>query len=181
MGVHKAALPFGPDTLLARVVTTAQAVADEVVVVGDPGQPMPADVRIVADPIEGLGPLAGLATGLAAVAADRVLLVACDMPLLAPSLLRRLLELAGDADACVPLVDGVPMTTCAVYATRLGPRASALLDAGVRSLRGLLDGAAVRWVSADELREVDPELVSFWDCDTPEHYQAALARAGYPR
>ncbi len=102
MGRDKAALPFGPDTLLARVVDVAQVVASEIVVVGDTSQSMPAGIRVVRDPVPGLGPLAALATGLTSVGAERALLLACDMPLLVPALLRRLQDLAGDADACVP-------------------------------------------------------------------------------
>ncbi len=178
MGRDKAALPFGPETMLARVVRAVQCVADDVVVVGGSRQRLPDGVRVIPDPVEGLGPLAGLATGLAAMSGGRALLLACDMPLLVPSLLQRLLDLAGDADACVPLVDGVPMTTCAAYATRLLPRAQACLAQGTRSLRALLDAVSVRWVTADSLRDLDPELLSFWDCDTPEHYHAALRQAG---
>jgi molybdenum cofactor guanylyltransferase len=179
MGRDKAALPFGPETLLTRVVRVAQAVADDVVVVGYTTQSMPDGVRVMTDPVEGLGPLAGLATGLAAVHGDRALLIACDMPLLAPALMRRLLAVAGDSDACVPLVDDVPMTTCAVYASRVLPRAQAHVADGTRSLRALLDGVSVRWVAPDELRDVDPDLLSFWDCDTPERYEAALTLAGF--
>lgn len=179
MGRDKAALPFGPETLLARVVRLVQTVTDDVVVVGETTQSMPDGVRVVNDPVEGLGPLAGLATGLAAVRGERALLLACDMPLLAPALLHRLLALAGDADACVPLVSGVPMTTCAIYTTSVLPPAQASLAAGTRSLRALLEGVAVRWVAASELRDVDQDLLSFWDCDTPEQYHAALALAGY--
>jgi molybdenum cofactor guanylyltransferase len=179
MGRDKAALPFGPETLLTRVVRVAQAVADDVVVVGYTTQSMPDGVRVMTDPVEGLGPLAGLATGLAAVHGDRALLIACDMPLLAPALMRRLLAVAGDSDACVPLVDDVPMTTCAVYASRVLPRAQAHVADGTRSLRVLLDGVSVRWVAPDELRDVDPDLLSFWDCDTPERYEAALTLAGF--
>ena len=178
MGRDKAALPFGPDTLLTRVVRVAQEVAADVVVVGDTSQSMPAGVRVVGDPVPRLGPLAALATGLASVGAERALLLACDMPLLVPAVLRRLAELAGDADASVPLVGGMPMTTCAVYATRVIPRAQALLEKGTRSLRALLDEVSVRWVSEGQLRGLDPDLVSFWDCDTPERYHAALRRAG---
>ena len=29
-----------------------------------------------------------------------------------------------------------------------------------------------------QLRDLDPDLVSFRDCDTPERYHAALRRAG---
>jgi len=179
MGRDKAALPFGPETLLARVVRLVQTVADDVVVVGHTTQSLPDGVRVVNDPVEGLGPLAGLATGLADVRGDRTLLLGCDMPLLAPALLHRLLALAGDADACVPLVDGVPMTTCAVYATRVLPVAQEQLAGGMRSLRALLEGVSVRWVTADELRDADQDLLSFWDCDTPERYETALTRAGF--
>ena len=140
MGRDKAALPFGPETLLTRVVRAAQEVAADVVVVGDTAQAMPAGVRVVGDPVPRLGPLAALATGLASVDAERSLLLGCDMPLLVPAVLRRFAE-------------------------------------GTRSLRALLDGVSVKWVSADDLRDLDPELLSFWDCDTPEHYQAALRRA----
>jgi len=179
MGRDKASLPFGPETLLARVVRVVLTVVGDVVVIGHTLQSMPEDVRVVTDPVKGLGPLAGLATGLAAVHGERALLLACDMPLLAPALMRRLLVLAGDADACVPLVDDVPMPTCAVYATRVLPRAQACLAGGTRSLRALLENVSVRWVAADELRDVDQDLVSFWDCDTPERYEAALTLAGF--
>lgn len=178
MGRDKAALPFGSDTLLTRAVRAVHAVTGDVVVVGDTLQAMPEGVRIVRDPVAGLGPLAGLATGLASVTAARALLVACDMPLLVPALLQRLLDLAGDADACVPLVDDSAMTTCAVYATRVLPRVQAQLATDTRSLRAMIDGLSVRWVTTDQLGDVDPELLSFWDCDTPERYHAALRRAG---
>ena len=178
MGRDKAALSFGDETLLARVVRTAQMVVDDVVVVGESDAVWPDGVRVVRDPVDGLGPLAGLVTGLMAAHGDRALLLACDMPLLVPAVLRRILESAGDAEACVPLVDGVPMATCAVYGRCLLERAQCQLASGSRSLRALLGNASVRWVPADELRAIDPELLSFWDCDTPEQYRAALLKAG---
>ena len=178
MGRDKATLPFGPETLLRRVVRLAQTVVNDVVVVGATSQPMPTGVRVVQDPVPGLGPLAALAVGLRSVSAGRALLLACDLPLLEPALLQRLQDLAGAADACVPLLDGMPMPTCAVYATRVLPRAEAQLAAGARSLRALLAAVSVRWVNPDDLRDVDPELLSFLDCDTPGHYHAALSRAG---
>lgn len=178
MGHDKISLPFGSGTVLSRVVELALAVGPPVVVVGDPRQALPAEAQVVRDAVEGRGPLAGLIAGLTCLGATRVLLVAGDMPLLVPALLLKLLDLAGEADACVPVLDGIPIPTCAVYSSRLLPRARARLAGPTRSLRGLLPGAAVRWVPGDQLRDVDPDLLSFWDCDTPEQYQAALTRAG---
>jgi hypothetical protein len=37
---------------------------------------------------------------------------------------------------------------------------------------------STRFVPGDELRNVDPELESFLDCDTEQAYQAALRAAG---
>jgi hypothetical protein len=41
-----------------------------------------------------------------------------------------------------------------------------------------LDGLRTRYVGESELREVDPELVSFLDCDDERSYRKALAAAG---
>ena len=178
MGRDKASLPFGDETLLDRVVRLVGEVVDEVVLVARAGQTLPSGRAAVRDPAEGLGPLAGIAAGLDAVSGDRVLVVACDMPLLRPALARRLLELAAGFEACVPVVEGFAVPTCAVYARALGERAHALVAAGQLAPRALLAGARVRFVGAEELRDVDPELESFRDCDTEEDYRSALRAAG---
>ena len=176
MGRDKASLPFGDATLLERVVAAVVSVTDEVVVVGR-SSPTQSSVRVMPDATEGLGPLGGLLTGLDAATRPHVLLVSCDLPLLVPGVLGRLLALVGDADACVPRIAGRAMPTCAVYATRVADIVRARLQTDDRSLRGLLDTMRVRWVDADELRDVDPDLLSFLDCDTPEEYAAALRAA----
>ena len=74
MGTPKAALEWHGSTLLRRVASVLGRVVDgPVIVVRAPGQALPElppTVELVEDPREGLGPLQGLAAGLAA-AADR--------------------------------------------------------------------------------------------------------------
>lgn len=180
MGRDKGSLPFGRESLLERVVRVVSAVTDQVVVVGGGFATFPGDVRFLADETEAKGPLAGLMTGLGAVSSPRSLCVSCDLPLLTPAVLERLLSLAVDADACVPRIQGLAMPTCAVYAARVAPIARQRLASGDRSMRGLLTELTVRWVEEEELRDVDPELESFCDCDTPEQYANALARLRLP-
>src|SRR5436190_1021277 len=72
MGMDKANLPFGAETLLERVVRICSEAVDRVVVVASPEQllpPLPSTVRIVHDRESGRGPLEGLRTGLAAIEA----------------------------------------------------------------------------------------------------------------
>jgi molybdopterin-guanine dinucleotide biosynthesis protein A len=162
------------------VVRIVAGVFEEVVLVAREGQALPGDVdaRVVRDPAEGLGPLAALATGLSATRAERAFVAAGDMPLLRAPLILRLVGLAANHDACVPLIDGFAVPTCAVYRRDVATRARALVAERRLATHGLLDGIATRYVTPDELRDVDPDLDSFRDCDTPEHYAQALRRAG---
>lgn len=175
MGTDKASLAFGNSTLLERALAIAGDVADDVIAVSPRPLTSYREARVVID--RGEGPLVALASALAETRTDRVLLLACDMPLARPALLRRLFDLIGEQDAAVPRVDGVPVPTCAVYKRDVAAVARALVSRGERSLRALLAEVSVRWVEETEMRDADPDLVSFLDCDTPEDYARALALA----
>ena len=100
------------------------------------------------------------------------------MPFLETAYVARLLELARGHDAAVPLVGGFHMTTSAVYARGVLPVAERLL--AERRLRPLflVEAVDARIVTASELRDVDPDLKSLRNCNTPEEYKAALRDAG---
>jgi molybdopterin-guanine dinucleotide biosynthesis protein A len=98
MGRPKAWLRVGTELMLPRVVRLVREAVGSAVVVAAPDQdvpPLPTDVRIVRDAVAGEGPLAGLAAGLAALAgrADVMYLSACDVPLLEPAFVRRVVSL----------------------------------------------------------------------------------------
>jgi molybdopterin-guanine dinucleotide biosynthesis protein A len=127
MSRDKASLPFGDETMLERIVGVVSRVVDEVWVVAREGQAVAGDFRIARDPAEGLGPLAGLVTGLAAMAAERAFLTTCDVPLLKPAYVARLLELSRGHPIAVPVVGGHTMVTSAVYSREVLPVAEGLL------------------------------------------------------
>ncbi len=175
MGRDKATLPFGPDTLLGWVVRRIQPVCVRVLVVGqtpvqDPG------VEVVGDRFPGRGPLAGLHAGLEAAPTELAVCVAVDLPFVDPEVLRFLLRQAGEFDAVVPVVFGRPQPLCAVYRRRVVSVAQALLEKGGGSVRDLLERVSVHFVPEPDLRRIDPELVSFFNVNTPEDYRAALER-----
>jgi molybdopterin-guanine dinucleotide biosynthesis protein A len=177
MGQDKGTLPFGDEPMLDRVVRVVRSIAGEVIVVARREQHVPADVTVIHDPVEDLGPLAGLAAGLAASTSDLNIVVACDMPLIKPAVLQRLLSMIGDHDACVAVADGHASALCGVYRARAARAAQALLDAGERRVMRLLDRLQTKRVDAALLRDIDPDLLTFLSCDTPEAYQLALQRA----
>jgi len=177
MGRDKWSLPFGDESFLERTVRLVTPVVDEVWVVAREGQDISGGMRIARDPVEGFGPLAGLAAGLEAMEAERAFLTSCDVPFLNPRYVRFMLDLSRGYTAAVPLIGGFHMTTSAVYAKELLGLARRLLDA--RRLRPLflVEEANARIVSEEEVRTVDPTLASFRNCNTMEDYRRALEEA----
>ncbi|MHC4548065.1 MAG: molybdenum cofactor guanylyltransferase [Planctomycetota bacterium] len=179
MGRDKASLPFGDETMLERTVRIVSGVVAEVLVVAREGQPVPhGDYTLVRDPAEGLGPLAGLVAGLEGMRAERAFLTACDVPLLRPAYVRWLLEISRGHPVAVPLVDGFHMSTSAVYAQAVLPVARRLLQEERRRPLFLIQEVDARIVDEAEVRQVDRDLASFRNCNTPETYAQALADAG---
>lgn len=180
MGEDKGALPFGDESMLDRIVRIVRSIADDVIVVARREQGVPASVTVVHDPVEDLGPLAGIAAGLAASKTDLNIVVACDMPLIEPEVLRRLVSMIGDHDACVAVASGHASALCGVYRSRVAKDAQALLDSGERRVMRLLDRLQTKRVDAALLRDIDPDLETFISVDTREKYADAIARSLRP-
>jgi molybdopterin-guanine dinucleotide biosynthesis protein A len=180
MGRPKAWLPFGKELLLGRVVRLLREAVQPVIVVAAPGQdlpPLPEETVVVHDEERGRGPLQGLAAGLAALqgAADAAYVSSCDVPFLRPALIRRLIDLLGDASICVPRVGEHHHPLAAVYRLNVVDAVARLL--GQDRLRPffLYESVPTRVVQADELADVDPGCASLRNLNTPEDYAAAVA------
>ncbi len=128
---------------------------------------------IVTDETPDVGPLMGLYTGLRAVQASSALVLAVDMPFVQAEMIAFLLsQQLQNTLAIVPLVKEVPQVLCAVYSRAIVPFVKERLQAGRRDPRSLLDVVPVRYIGEAQLREVDPQLRSFVNMNTPEDYNA---------
>jgi molybdopterin-guanine dinucleotide biosynthesis protein A len=182
MGTSKALLPFGRETMLQRVVRILGDVVAPMVVVAAVNQELPAlppDVAVARDEHEGRGPLEGLRAGLKALPAsvDAVYITSCDVPLLVPGFVRRMIELADGYDVAVMEIDGFTHPLSAVYRRATLPRVESLLaDNRLRPVF-LFDAVKTRRVHADEMT-ADPDLRTLRNLNTREDYERALREAG---
>ena len=179
MGRDKATLPFGPETLLQRVVRRLGASVEEIVVVARPGQdlpPLPPDVRIARDSVLDRGPLGGLSAGLAATTAEIVFATACDVPFLVPAFVDLLVQRLGTNDVAVAEAEERLHPLAAVYRVTVRPHIEALLAAERLRPVFLYERVPTVRVSEADLRRVDPDLATLANLNTPEAYDAALAR-----
>lgn len=184
MGSPKAWLPFGPETMLERVVRLVGSVVGPVVVVAAAGQvlpPLPDFARVVRDPQPGRGPLQGLAAGLAAFddTVEWVFATATDVPFFEPNWIAGLHALSGGFDLVIPRAEGYLHPLAALYRRRA---AAAAIGELLRQDRlrpvFLTESLATRVVEAEELTGIDPELRTLRNLNTPDDYRAALKAAG---
>lgn len=184
MGLPKAALPFGPELMLQRVVRLVGQAVDRVVVVAAPGQSLPElpeNVATLRDRSEGRGPLEGLAVGLAALAdsAEAVYATSCDVPLLVPAFVERMFTLLGEHDVAVPKDEKYHHPLAGVYRPRILTHVERLLSENRLRPFFLFAECNTREVPVAELRAVDSELATLDNLNGPQEYFAALRRVGF--
>ncbi|HEX7071775.1 MAG TPA: molybdenum cofactor guanylyltransferase [Rhodothermales bacterium] len=121
---------------------------------------LPVDAPQVVDLYADAGPLAGLHAGLLATDAPAVLVLAVDLPSITPEVMRRIRDAEAGPD--VPVVargtDGRLQPLCGRYPRTVLPVIAARLEAGRRSVHGLLEvapGPVVVEVEASALRNVN--------------------------
>lgn len=186
MGRPKAALEWHGIPLVARVAGILRRALDgPVVVVRAPGQELPelpTEIEVGEDPVEGQGPLVGIAAGLRAIEgrAPAAFISSTDAPFLHPSFVRSLVDRLGpDADAVVPRAQGHMHPLAAVYRVALLGRAEALIAREALRPVFLFDHANVVWVDEEELQAdphiqaCDPHLASLRNLNDPSSYEQA--------
>jgi molybdenum cofactor guanylyltransferase len=184
MGVSKATLPFGPETMLQRVVRLLGTVVDPIVVVAAGGQELPElplAASIARDERDARGPLEGLRTGLKAlpVEIDAAYVTGCDVPLLVPAFVQRMIHLLEGHDIAVMEIDGFTHPLSAIYRRTTLPHIESLLAEDRLRPVFLFDAVPTRRVKPEEMLVADPELRTLRNLNTREDYLAALAEAGF--
>jgi molybdopterin-guanine dinucleotide biosynthesis protein A len=183
MGVPKATLPFGPETMLQRVVRLLSTVVSPIVVVAARDQELPElppATLVTRDEREERGPLEGLRAGLKALPAtvDAAYVTSCDVPLLVPAFVERMIDLGADDDIAVMEIDGFTHPLSAVYRRATLPRIEALLAQDRLRPAFLFEAVRTRRVKPEEMVVADPQLATLRNLNTREDYLAALADAG---
>lgn len=152
MGRDKLLLPLDGMSLLERAVQRWEAAGFRVLVSVSRLDKYPwLGPKQVPDAFPGAGPMAGLLAGLEA-AGGPVFLTAADMPFADPAAAGCMLQLCGEAAACV-LQDArgrwEPLFGC--YGPAAAAAARNLLEAGERRMQALLEALPVRVLQPEEL------------------------------
>ncbi len=186
LGRDKAVELLSGQPMIRRVLERVAGLTSEnIVVVADRTRgdalPLLDNTRVVLDVYPGMGSLGGIFSGLAAAENGWVMVTACDMPFLNPDLLGYLLTLREGADVVAPVVEGRPEPTHALYSRECMPFIEERLRAEELKITGFYGGVRVRYVEEGEIRRFDPELLSFFNVNSPQDLERARKLAAKGR
>ena len=178
LGRNKVLLPMGGEPLINRVNGRLSQVADRtVVVVNGPERAseldLPNQVRVVEDIHPGRATLGGIFTGLSEADTQWSIVVACDMPFLNVTLLEEMLKLREGYDAVVPVIDGYPEPTHALYSRTCLPAIERKVLANDLKIARFYDEVRVNFLAEDWIGGLDPEGLSFFNINTQDDLDRA--------
>lgn len=184
IGGDKGLVELGGAPLVKYVAGVLSTVADELIVsvaarkLRAYSNVLGNDPIYVEDEREGIGPLEGLALGLTHAQGEYVLVSPCDTPFLRSSVCEATVDAAMGRDGAVPKTgDKLLEPLHGVY--RRKPCADAfrrVISDGGRTPRQAYKGLDIVFLEEDFIRSLDPELVSFWNINSPEDLRKAEAQ-----
>jgi molybdopterin-guanine dinucleotide biosynthesis protein A len=199
MGSPKALLLFDGEPLVVHVARALNRLFPEVVVVAAPGQqflelssllssrlnqpkephqlnkPNELNATLVRDEVAYQGPVGGIYYGLRAAHGEFCFVTSCDVPFLNTALVSYLLSQISDCDVVVPYWQERFQPLCAVYRKSVAPLLKEQLERGELRPIFLYEKVRTRKITEEEIRRFDPEGLSFFNMNSPEEYNTAVA------
>jgi len=176
-GQDKGLLQLGKKPLVRHVLNAVANVVDEKIVVVNRKEQVDKYLKatggcakIQVDKGNTHGPLAGALTGFEEALGEYSLLLPCDTPFVSRDILSLLLELCQGRNACIPRwPNGYVEPLQAVYRTEPALETSdGAMCAGKLNVQAMVDLLhSVRYVSTLVLQQLDPELRTFFNINTP--------------
>ena len=179
--VNKAFFEINGERIVDRVFRVMRTVFDDLILVtNSPADYLNWDVRITTDIFPCRSSLTGVQAGLFLARTPYIFVCGCDTPFLKQTLIEAVLSgLEKTAEAVVPRKDnGWFEPLCALYSKACLRPMERCLRQGTYDIRRLFDEVRLKTIDEATLRRADPELLSFFNINTPADLRRAREIAG---
>lgn len=171
IGSDKSLLPLNGARLIDHVYSKMSEIFEEVIIATnseDLYNEIPC--KKVSDVYDGLGPLAGIHSGLKHASNDRVFVVACDMPFISSKVVRKICSRIGSGDVLLPFSNCGHEPLHALYEKSCLPVIENVLDMGETRISSIFDKVRVNEISFQDLSNETLDEKSFLNINSPEDY-----------
>jgi molybdopterin-guanine dinucleotide biosynthesis protein A len=182
-GRDKGLVVLAGKPLILHVIDRVSKVVDEVlVVVSSETQKnkfetiLKEKANLVIDKDDSQSPLVGAITGFETTNAEYSLLLPCDTPLVSTQIVQLLLDMCNNRSAAIPRwPNGYIEPLQAVYRTESAlTAAKTALKQGKMNMQSMIDNLrGVRYVSTMVLEQLEPDLLTFFNVNTPQDLKKA--------
>lgn len=174
-GTNKAFIRVGGKRILDRVYDILETLFDEIILVtNDPVQYLEWDLTIVTDIFPIRSSLTGIYTGLFYASTPYAFFTACDTPFLKKELVETIVDgIESNIDIVIPETSKGPEPLCSVYSKQcIKPIERQLIKQDLKIQR-FFKNLRVKRIPEQLLCRTDPELLSFFNINTPDDLDRA--------
>ena len=174
-GNEKAFIKIGGVSILDRVFGAFKDLFAEIILVtNDPISYLKWDALVVTDLYPVRSALTGIHAGLYFAAYPHAFFSACDTPFLKKGVIEAIIQrVEPHLDIVIPETSAGLEPLCAVYSKRRISVIEAHLARNKLKIRQIFKGARITKIQESQLRQADPELLSFFNINTPEDFAEA--------
>lgn len=162
MGTDKALLTVNNQPMISYPLNTLREWCSEILVSANDNRFDFLGYPVIHDEFPGIGPIGGLYSCLRLSSNYKNIVVACDMPALNGSILKKLISVKESYDIIVPIVNQRPEPLYALYHKSVLPKLELLIQKNIYSLQKLLSLANVLYITPGE-----HETNEFLNINTP--------------
>lgn len=171
---NKALLELGRESIIARTVALFRRLFEEVLIITNTPEPYRTlGCRLASDVRPGNDSLGGLHTGLVEASSRYGFFVACDMPFLNERLIRRQMEGCEEYDVVIPVTTYGYQPLHGIYSKNCIAPIERQLERGDLKIVRFFPEVRVREFRLEQIRDLDPEELSFFNVNTPVDWEQA--------
>ncbi len=176
-GKNKAFFKIGNEIIIENIIKKLSSIFDDVVIVANDFKLPNYPVRIVKDIYPGKGPLGGIYTGLVNSNTKYNFVVACDMPFLNLELIEHIKNECRDDedfDIIVPKLGTHYEPLHAIYSKNCITCIEKQIRQDNLKITELFKYVKIKEIPEQIIKRFDPQLLSFFNVNTPLNYRKAL-------
>jgi len=174
-GAEKSTLKIGNQRIIDRLMAVFKALFTDIIIVSNqPRTFLEWDALIVTDIYNTRSSLTGIHTGLFYTQSEHAFITACDAPFLDINLVSKLLGyIDHQTDVIIPKTELGYEPLCAIYSRQVLQPVQNALDRQKLKISRLFSRLAVKEIPESVLRRIDPDLISFYNINTPVDLELA--------
>jgi len=167
----KAILKLNGKYLIDIIISKLKQVVGDNIIIDGPPDRFPSCKLVVPDLFNQKGLMVGVYSGLKASASRYNLVVGCDMPFLKVELLQHMKEKIDSDDIIIPRhTKSYIEPLCAIYSKDCMKIMERNIEAGILSIRRIFPYLKIKYIEEKEIKNVDPELNSFFNINYVEDF-----------